>query len=56
MIWESHPYGWPTVGWPSDIPAITKAQADDFYSLYYAPQNVTLILAGDFQTEAVTGP
>ncbi len=26
MVWESHPYGWPTVGWPSDIPAITKAQ------------------------------
>jgi predicted Zn-dependent peptidase len=47
MIWESHPYGWPTVGWPSDIPAITKAQADEFYGLYYAPQNITLILVGD---------
>src|SRR5204863_3769497 len=54
MTWESHPYGWPTVGWPSDIPAITKAQADDFYSLYYAPQNVTLILAGDFKTAQIT--
>ena len=54
MIWESHPYGWPTVGWPSDIPAITKAQADDFYALYYAPQNVTLILAGDFKTAQIT--
>jgi predicted Zn-dependent peptidase len=51
MIWESHPYGWPTVGWPSDIPAISKAQADEFYGLYYAPQNITLILAGDFKTE-----
>src|SRR3954466_3904964 len=49
MVWESHPYHWPTVGWPSDIPAITKAQADEFYSLYYAPQNITLILAGDFK-------
>ncbi|HXG47231.1 MAG TPA: pitrilysin family protein [Methylomirabilota bacterium] len=49
MIWESHPYGWPTVGWPSDIPAITKAQADEFYALYYAPQNISLILVGDFQ-------
>lgn len=51
MIWESHPYGWPTIGWPSDIPAITKAQADEFYALYYAPQNITLILVGDFKTE-----
>ena len=49
MLWESHPYHWPTVGWPSDIPAITKAQADEFYGLYYAPQNITLILAGDFK-------
>jgi len=50
LFWESHPYGWPTVGWPSDIPAISKAQADDFYGLYYSPQNITLILVGDFDT------
>jgi predicted Zn-dependent peptidase len=48
MFWESSPYGWPVVGWPSDIPSISKAQADEFYSLYYAPQNITLILVGDF--------
>jgi predicted Zn-dependent peptidase len=51
MFWESVPYGWPTVGWPSDIPSISKAQADEFYSLYYAPQNITLILVGDFKPE-----
>jgi predicted Zn-dependent peptidase len=51
MFWESAPYGWPTVGWPSDIPSISKAQADDFYGLYYAPQNLTLILVGDFKPE-----
>jgi predicted Zn-dependent peptidase len=48
MFWESHPYSWPTVGWPSDIPAISKVQADEFYALYYQPQNLTLILVGDF--------
>ena len=42
LFWESHPYGWPIVGWPSDIPAISKAQADEFYATYYAPQNITL--------------
>lgn len=50
MVWTSHPYLWPIVGWPSDIPAITKAQADQFFATYYAPQNVTLILVGDFST------
>gem|GEM_PF-43066 len=49
MFWESTPYHWPVIGWPSDIPpAISKQQADEFYSIYYAPQNVTAILVGDF--------
>ncbi len=51
ILWESHPYSWPTVGWPSDIPAITKAQADEFFSLYYAPQNITVVLVGDFKAD-----
>ena len=49
MFWESSPYAWPTVGWPSDIPAISKAEADEFYGIYYSPQNITLILVGDFE-------
>jgi predicted Zn-dependent peptidase len=53
MFWESVPYSWPVVGWPSDIPAISKAEADEFYATYYCPQNITLILVGDFkQAEA----
>jgi predicted Zn-dependent peptidase len=54
MFWESHPYQWPVVGWPSDIPAISKAQADDFYATHYAPQNITTILVGDFDPEKTT--
>jgi predicted Zn-dependent peptidase len=49
LFWESSPYAWPVVGWPSDIPAISKAQADEFYETYYSPQNITLILVGDFE-------
>jgi predicted Zn-dependent peptidase len=48
MFWESCTYSWPVVGWPSDIPAISKAQADDFYGIFYAPQNITAILVGRF--------
>jgi predicted Zn-dependent peptidase len=51
MFWESSPYSWPVVGWPSDIPAISKAQADDFYATYYAPQNITLLLIGDIKPD-----
>lgn len=49
MFWEAHPYHWPIIGWASDIPAISKQDADEFYATYYAPQNITLILVGDFQ-------
>jgi len=48
LFLESHPYHWPIVGWPSDIPAISKAEADAFYATYYSPQNITLVLVGDF--------
>jgi len=51
MFWESSPYSWPVVGWPSDIPAISKAQADDFYGIYYSPQNITLLLIGDIKPD-----
>jgi predicted Zn-dependent peptidase len=48
MFWHGHPYTWPVVGYPSDIPAITKPQADEYYSLFYAPNNITTVLVGDF--------
>jgi predicted Zn-dependent peptidase len=47
MFWEAHPYHWPVIGWPSDIPMISKREADLFYDTYYAPQNITLMLVGD---------
>lgn len=48
MFWHGHPYTWPVVGYASDIPAITKADADVYYALFYAPNNITAILVGDF--------
>jgi predicted Zn-dependent peptidase len=48
MFWHGHPYTWPVVGYPSDIPAITKADADAYYALFYAPNNITAVLVGDF--------
>ena len=48
MFWHGHPYTWPVVGYASDIPAITKADADAYYALFYAPNNITAILVGDF--------
>ena len=49
MFWDASTYSWPVIGWPADLPVISKAQADEFYATYYAPQNLTLILVGDFK-------
>jgi predicted Zn-dependent peptidase len=51
LFWESFSYRWGPIGWPSDIAAISKKQADDFFATYYAPQNITVVLVGDFVPE-----
>ena len=48
LFWHSTPYTWSVIGYPSDVAHITKAEADAYYSLYYAPNNLTAILVGDF--------
>ena len=53
MFWEALPYSWDTLGWPSDVSTISKLQADAFYATFYAPQNLTLILVGDFSANEV---
>ncbi|HEY7510720.1 MAG TPA: pitrilysin family protein [Vicinamibacteria bacterium] len=52
-FWDASPYGWPVVGWASDIPSYTKAQADEYFATYYAPNNLTGVLVGDFRTAEV---
>jgi predicted Zn-dependent peptidase len=53
LFWEASPYKWPVVGWASDIPAYTLAQAKQYFATYYAPNNLTGVLAGDFEPAEV---
>ena len=48
LFWQSSPYSWPIVGWPSDIEGITREEALAFFETYYAPNNLTAALVGDF--------
>ena len=43
----THPYRFPTIGWPQDIRAWRVEDLQAFYRTYYAPNNLTLTLAGD---------
>src|SRR5882762_10493491 len=49
LFWGSSPYGWPVIGWPSDIEAVTREEALSFFDVYYAPNNLTACLVGDFE-------
>jgi len=46
-----HPYAHPTIGWMRDILAYTREDCRRFYDTWYAPNNATLILAGDFEED-----
>src|SRR5690606_9421459 len=56
-LWKNaftaHAYHWPTIGWMSDIQGFTPADCEAFYSTYYAPNNASLVLVGDFETRQV---
>ena len=51
MFWESSPYSWPVVGWPSDLEGITREEALAFFDQYYAPNNIAAALIGDFDPD-----
>ena len=53
IAFKSHPYHNPTVGWISDIQAITRDEAYHHYKTYYVPNNATLVLVGDFDTAEI---
>ena len=48
------PYHWPVIGFMSDLRRIELEAARRFFQTYYAPNNATLVLAGDVEpAEAV---
>lgn len=48
MYPSSSSYSWPTIGYMTDLQAATVDNVKDFFRLYYAPGNATLVIAGDF--------
>ncbi len=53
MFWNASPYHHPVVGWPSDVESISRAQANQFFATYYAPNNLTVAIVGDFDSAEV---
>jgi zinc protease len=51
LTFQAHPYRWPVIGWRSDIEKATVSAAREFFDAYYAPNNIVISIAGDFETE-----
>jgi zinc protease len=49
----AHPYQNPVLGWPSDIENWTQEDLEAFFSTYYAPNNQTMVFAGDVTPEEI---
>jgi len=45
---KGHPYSWSVIGSMVDLSAASVDDVSNFFKTYYAPNNATLIIAGDF--------
>jgi len=48
LAFQAHPYRVPTIGWRSDIEAVPLEETRAFFHTYYAPNNLVVAVAGNF--------
>ena len=52
-LYLNNPYGRPVIGWHAEIEKLNREDALAFYKRFYAPNNATLIVAGDITADEV---
>jgi zinc protease len=50
LLWQALPYRTPPIGWRSDVEKASVEVCRVFFSTYYAPNNIVIAIAGDFDT------
>lgn len=55
LAFREHPYHHPTIGWRTDVEGVSMERLREFYNTFYWPNNATVIIVGDFQTEEALG-
>lgn len=53
VAYTNSPYRRPIIGWMEDLDTLTVADAKEWYQTWYAPNNATLVVAGDVKAEEV---
>jgi len=51
--YQTHPYRRPIIGWMDDLQNMSGQDARDWYARWYAPNNATLVVAGDVKADEV---
>ena len=52
-LYLNHPYGRPIIGWRQEIEKLDREDALAFYKRFYAPNNATLVIAGDVDAKEI---
>jgi zinc protease len=52
-LYLNHPYGRPVIGWHHEIEKLNREDALAFYKRFYAPNNATLVIAGDVDAKDI---
>jgi predicted Zn-dependent peptidase len=51
LAFLAHPYHWPVIGWMGDLERISRADCEQYFRTYYAPNNAVLFVVGDFDLD-----
>ncbi len=49
-VYKVHPYRRPVIGTPETVRALTRAKILEYFNKWYRPNNMTLVIVGDFDT------
>ena len=53
MAFQASPYRRPVIGWMDDLEHMHRADAEQWYKTWYAPNNAWLVISGDVKHEEV---
>ncbi|MBE9043036.1 insulinase family protein [Pleurocapsales cyanobacterium LEGE 10410] len=51
--YTTHPYKRPVIGYSEDINNLTRDNVEQFFRAYYAPNNLTIAIAGDVEPQEI---
>lgn len=53
-LYKQHPYGVPVIGYEKNIETMPVEKIKQYYSEHYVPENMTLVVVGDFEESEAT--